>query len=461
MRELVTAFDASFYNALATSIASVLKQLIPDQTVASETEWISSLKQLAVFDVRALEEKLHGPDIVRLRQEPDGFYAEENSRPILRIRPLTLPDEAPPPLRGPLGAFLKAGYSYEHGALLEEYVTKCALPAFAEAVRSTSAIEIIGGRNVAESLRADARARATALGTLTSNPQPRQRDARLEAVSRLIPEQELAPARFEIKDGRIVIRREINHTEPADQANADLAREELLRAGGDLLTQLESTNSDPVISKHVRYLHRLLADRASVIRIGIANLGLEEIVRTNEDELRGSLAASLRAFARGINLFASQFPDWERFVSNSIRDQLETEDARHATTVARQLAGELERNPELADPEVPHTLKFFAELRASPARAAKRLTFALVRMLENLIKVTAKFASDVLSGALDEAKTLLRKPLGRGIAVALLGLALHGAVGLGPLAEKVTELRWIKDVRILIEEYKRTLIRPE
>jgi hypothetical protein len=278
-------------------------------------------------------------------------------------------------------------------------------------------------------------------------------NAAISRIQQLVPEQKIAPASFDVRDGRIVVARERSETEPEDHQNAEVARSELLQSGERLLANLRTSNCDPRLIQDVEYLHRHIAANENIVRVGIANLKCEAAALVYKDELPEALIVSLVAYSRGVDMYAAQYPDWERFLENVARTQMDDDDTDVVRQGAKELAKELERRPDLADPEVPRILNYIAEIRATPGKAAKRAAFAIIRTVGNLLSKTFSYAAEIIGGTLSAAKDELKKPLGKALAYTLLALALQGAASVGPVAGKINEMKWLQDVRTLIEAH--------
>jgi hypothetical protein len=63
-------------------------------------------------------------------------------------------------------------------------------------------------------------------------------------LRRIIPPQKVAPNQFEIRDGRLALQRRHSATVAEDGASTEIAREELLRGGQRILTELRNSNCD-------------------------------------------------------------------------------------------------------------------------------------------------------------------------------------------------------------------------
>ena len=201
----------------------------------------------------------------------------------------------------------------------------------------------------------------------------------------------------------------------------------------------------------------LSTDDANVIRLGLSNIGCEMMCDAFKNELPVAVTSMLQAHTRGIDLFISQFPDWNRFVENAAATQLATTDVDDLRDAAAKLIVRLQNEPDLVEPEVPKTLSRLNELLTKPSSSAKRAAFAMLRSIENLVSKVfsygAEFLDQTMSKTIAGASSITSKVLMAG----LLSVALSGAVTISPVAAKVSEMQWLKKAVQLVEEQLGTL----
>jgi hypothetical protein len=182
----------------------------------------------------------------------------------------------------------------------------------------------------------------------------------------------------------------------------------------------------------------------NAVRIGMANQDCDATAAGFFDELPTVLVGQLRGFIRNVEMYAAQFPDWQQFVDHAAMAELEPGDIDVARRATADLAEKLDK-PELADPEVPATLKRLAELRSHPGRASKRLAFALIRTVENFVSKALSFSTGFVEETAKETRSALTKPAGKAAAAALLYVAIESATGISGAASKVAEARWMQE----------------
>lgn len=277
------------------------------------------------------------------------------------------------------------------------------------------------------------------------------REKKVPDIRMLLPEQKIAPARFDIADGRVVLARDEARTEPGDEANVEAARAELVRGGEKLLASLRASNCDRRAVEVVEYLQGQLAANENIVRIALANVGCDLLVGTYGDEFPAAVALAIRAHSRGVEMYAAQFPEWQRFVENAALVQLSQDDVLEVGEAASRLIKELEAKPEAVDPAVPRTLRFLNELVRDPKKASKRTAFAVLRSIENFVSKAWKYCCDVLGQTFEKTKDRVAEHGSRVLAGTILGLALYGANGISPVASKVQEMQWLQTVRELVE----------
>lgn len=275
----------------------------------------------------------------------------------------------------------------------------------------------------------------------------------LDDVRPLLPEQKVAPVRFDIRDERIVIAEEEADPGDRDRLNASVAREELIRSGEELLASLRQSNCDRRVVVVVEYLQSQLVSNENIVRVAMANLRAEHLVPAYEDELATPVAMAWRSHCRAVAMYAAQFPDWQRFVENDAVVQIERDDVSKIRDTVSAMVVELEKKPEAADPEVPKTLKFLNELLVDPNKASKRAAFAVLRSVENLISKAWSFSIDTIVKTATEAQTKVVKATSAALAVVILGLALNGAGGIAPVASKIQDMQWLLDAKVAVAKH--------
>lgn len=264
-------------------------------------------------------------------------------------------------------------------------------------------------------------------------------------VRGLIPEQRISPIQFDIKDGRLSVSHQADLADDQDEQNVESARGSLLESGARVIRQLQSSNCDKRLVETISYVQSQLENDLNAIRIGLANAQAEALYTAFTDELPTAVAALLQAHIQNIYLFVRQFPNWNRFVQNSVEVSIEPSDIRSIAASTDALVAELESAPELVDPEVPRLIRYVKEFVEKPSTSGKRAAFALVRTIENLVSSIYAYVIDFADQIITKTIKLSSAAIGASVAV-WIGLAASGSDSLGPVVSKIPELSWIKTV---------------
>ncbi len=270
-------------------------------------------------------------------------------------------------------------------------------------------------------------------------------------LRRLVPAQKLAPVQFEIRNNKLAVSSTRSNPEEEDVSNVATAKDELIGRGERIIKELERSNCDRRLLESFQYLQGQLQDEANIIRVGITNLSCEVMCNQFESELPDAVCAMLRAHTRNINMYASQFPEWNRFIENASTAHLSDADIARIKDVTAQVADDLLANPELSDPEVPRTIVRLRELLDRPGVASKRAAFAVLRTLENMISSVFGYAVDLVDKTVRETVEQISKTAARIAVAGLLAIAIAGANGLQPVSGKIQEMQWIRSATDLLQ----------
>jgi hypothetical protein len=174
-----------------------------------------------------------------------------------------------------------------------------------------------------------------------------------------------------------------------------------------------------------------LESHNNVVEIGMLNRSCVSLVDASADELASTLLEWLRAHMGGVYDFLAQYPDWRKFVENSLsvklgRDQVvQLADAARAVAVATADA----TNVDTAVPSAFHEIALLADEIKEPDG---RVTLGLGRTLENIISLAAR----CLLGVKNDVQSEARKLLARSILLAVSAAAI-ATLALIPGAEWV------------------------
>lgn len=296
------------------------------------------------------------------------------------------------------------------------------------------------------------------LQVIWSHSPHRNDNTKLVRLRRALPEQKLAPAQFEIRNGRLALMNVPSRPAAEDRDNILAARQELKSSGERILRELERSNCDKRLIETVQYVQGILSEEGNIIRLGLSNIGCGTMCSAFEAELPDAITSMLRAHTRGIELFVAQFPEWNRFVENAAQTELADSDIEDLHGAASKLIQSMQKQPELVEPEVPKTLLFLNKLIAQPGASSKRAAFAVLRSIENLISKVFAYSADFVDKTalktIDGASTVASKAL----IVGLLTLALSGAASISPVAGKIGEMQWLKTAVELVQKELETLM---
>ena len=270
-------------------------------------------------------------------------------------------------------------------------------------------------------------------------------------LDQLLPEQKIAPLRFDVRQDRLVVAQQSSAASEAGAPVASIAKQELIARGLDVIQQLERSNCDRRLLGALQELQDNLETSENVIRIGLSNLACEVMHRVFENELPDAVSAALQVQTMGVGMYLAQFPDWVQFsqaAAASIIDQ------RAEAAVVQALDSAIaatENSPELADPEVPQTLRRLREVVTDPQRASKRAVYAAIRSVENLVIKAFAYGSNFLHETITKTSGSVSTAISRAVAVAILSVGLSAASGLLPISMTVEGLGWVREAVAVVQ----------
>jgi hypothetical protein len=274
----------------------------------------------------------------------------------------------------------------------------------------------------------------------------------------IVPPQKIAPAQFEIKNHRLVLRKNPSTSKAEDARNIASAKSELQRNGDRIIEELERSNCDKRLLQNIQHLQSQLLDETDAIKIGITNLSCEFMCSAFDQELPSAVSSMLKAHTRGVQLFIGQFPEWSKFLENAATAHLENEDVEALRNASIEIIETLKAQPNVVDPEVPRTLSYLTQLLESPSATAKKAAFAVLRSLENFISLAfnygAEFGQKTISKTIDGASSAASKI----IIAALLTMALSSATSIGPIASKLPEMNWLQTASDIVRKQLEKLL---
>ncbi|HEX8166662.1 MAG TPA: hypothetical protein VF601_12850 [Beijerinckiaceae bacterium] len=262
---------------------------------------------------------------------------------------------------------------------------------------------------------------------------------------------------FEFERGRLIVLHQSSFSKSQDKNNILSAKEELLKKGAEILSALRASNCDNRLLQTVEYLQKQLNKETNIITIGLSNIGCAVMSDMYQHELPDALNGMLRAHTVGVEMYVAQFPDWARFVENASAAQIDSNDVAQIHRVTSQLVAQLQAKPEMVDPEVPKTFARLNELIAAPSNAAKRAAFAVLRSIENLISKVFSYGANLLDATANKTVEGVSSVLSKALIVAMLTLALDGALGITSIAAKIHEMTWLKNAVELVQKQLQTM----
>lgn len=272
------------------------------------------------------------------------------------------------------------------------------------------------------------------------------------AIRKMLPPQKIAPVQFDIDNGKIVILRSNNKINEEDAKGIVLGKEAILKQGANLIEMLAKSNCDKRIIEGLENLNRQIANEENIVMIGLSNLTCEMIRGSSEGEMSDVVNSMYQAHTRGVDMYLSQYPDWNRFLENASSARLDTEDIKGIKDSAEFLVNKLERDPSISEPEVPETLKRINELLSNPGGASKRAAFAMMRTIENFVSRAYLYGIELIDQTAKKTIENLSTAISRAAAVGILGLALGVATQMGPATSKIGEMAWLKSASSMVQK---------
>jgi hypothetical protein len=181
------------------------------------------------------------------------------------------------------------------------------------------------------------------------------------------------------------------------------------------------------------------------VQIGIANIGCATMHSAFNEELPDAVNAMLDSHTVAVSMYVAQFPKWQRFIENAASIELDSGDIEIIRDVTNKLVDELKKETEIVDPDVPKTLAELNAFIADPVNTSKRVAFAVLRSLENMLIKIFSYGADVMEQTAKKAAGDLSSAASKALVVTLLGLAVSGAVKIVPLAGSSQELIWLQN----------------
>jgi hypothetical protein len=274
----------------------------------------------------------------------------------------------------------------------------------------------------------------------------------IAALRRMVPEQKLAPAIFSIEDQKLVLVKQPARGDAEDYNNIERARDALVDRGKSILEALERSNCDRRVMESLRELQNGLAAQDNIIELGLLNLGVERICKGAAAELPDALIGAIEGHTTGVGMYVAQFPEWKRFSENAAAIDLTATDIERIGGAAQSVIDHLALQPEIADAEVPKTLKALRALIDDPKTASKRAAFAVLRTIENLVAKVYEYGADFLGKTATKISDKLSTATSHVVIGSLMALALAATANLGGVTGKVAEAAWMRTAAQIVKK---------
>lgn len=265
----------------------------------------------------------------------------------------------------------------------------------------------------------------------------------------VIPEQKISPVHFDVVNDVLTIAHLPAVAAPDDAENTRSARSALIEQGRKILGDLEISNCDRRFLSDVQALQAKLETSEDIIQLGIMNLACEEQGRQFAEELPSVLASKLRSHFTTVGMYVAQFQAWVKFTENAAAVELNEADVRKSHEAALEIAAKFEKMADTVSPEVPATIRLISNAIDDPARAGKKVGFALIRTLENLfIRVfgyAAKFTDESVNKSIAYGSSA--------VAISFCTVVYSYANGLASIYERVPGMAWLKTAVEIFGKY--------
>lgn len=158
-------------------------------------------------------------------------------------------------------------------------------------------------------------------------------------------------------------------------------------------------------------------------------------------EIPDDAIALMSAHLHSVDLFLGQFQEWHEFCQNSASIDLDDDALEILKRATSEISETLKKVPGLADPKVPKIFAFLNECINNPDTAKRRVGYATLTTIENLVSCIFSYASKFLDDTMRSAIKTASIAVG-----GLLGLATIGILGaelIAPISGATAQGRWI------------------
>lgn len=294
------------------------------------------------------------------------------------------------------------------------------------------------------------------LSSAIASAEPKQFDLQmgeaLRRLERIVPEQKVSPAKFGIVDQKVVVLPQSHAPGKADIENATNARIHLHGSGARIIDALRNSNCDRRLIEGLEAVQAKLEQNTNVIELGLANLGCEAMCSMAKAELPDALCGMIQGHTTAVAMYVAQFPDWQRFAENAASADLDASDVEEINRAASQIITHIQDRPEIADSEVPKTIRAIRRLTADPATTMKKAAFALLRTVENFVATVFGFGAEFLTTTAKKTSDKVSDAVSRAAVIALMSAALAGASQMTGVSAHIAEAGWIKNAVEIVQQ---------
>lgn len=292
------------------------------------------------------------------------------------------------------------------------------------------------------------------VGSIDRDGQPELALGRLREI---VPDQKIAPAKFDIVSGRLVLIDQPAAIDPDDVNNVRSARDAILAKGEKIIDELSRSNCDRRVIESISEVQNGLRANNNIIELGLLNVGYSAVCGAAADELPDAIRGMIEGHTTSISMFVAQFPEWQRFTEKAASINIDSNDASRIAQSANEIASQIEDREDLADPEVPKTIRFLATLVRDPTNTSKRAAFAALRTIENLVSKIMSYSLDLVEKTTTKTINGLSTATSRVIVVGLMALAISSVTSLGPVTSKIAESSWMRTAVEIVKKQIKSL----
>ena len=271
-----------------------------------------------------------------------------------------------------------------------------------------------------------------------------------DKLRKIVPKQKVSPIQFEFKEGILRISQRKSLTREEDRENIESAFGAIISQGEILIDNLKNSNCDKRLLENVEKLQKTIEEEGNIVKIGIMNVSCISLTAQFSEELPSAVLGMIKGYNASINLYISQFPEWEKFAENAAKIDLDEDDIASIADTAEHLAQALRNKAEEVDPEVPKSIIFLKAAALEPGKTSKRTAFALLRTIENLVAKIYDYSATFLDETIVSTSKKTASAISRAAAIALLTISISIATQLSQVSGKLGEMNWMNDATSIL-----------